>query len=565
MKRLVFALLMLSVGFSTVVINSLDGRDVVSGVYYAGILGEEVVFVPPSYDINVLYAKIGQNKEVFLIQSAENPVIVGLQDEMERRGNSVEKFVSTDPYSANLELAGKSGARKFVLVDPVYGYNTVSVFAYAKDNGMYLLFVDKANMEPVIDFLEGKGPQDILIYGYLDQEVKASLSDNGLQYREINKGDKFEDNLEVVELYLRQNPDKQQAILCDGNAFEDTITAGADPVILVSPIIPDITYDFIKGKVSEGKLRIGLVVDKEYAQTAYDLKEQINKELGDEEALTVLVKIGQGSGSGTALQEVDFFPLRGPTVGLRIEKAEYNTATKELEVTYKDTGNAMEYVKSTIIVFVDGAQKTSVGDETAFTIGRGELVGKKYPLEVESGEIVVNITSLFGTSSRSFENGIQVVLPAGKVQFTDGSALNVSAFAEDKATGDLMVTFRNTGSGAVYFKADAVVYSGDAGSVKVKDDTVYSLSPNEGQAVKFPGIMGQGDRVVAGANYGSREAFLEKRAEGEYVKAPEEAAPAGPAVDMTMILLLVVIVLVGVVAYLVLTKKEGKKEEARKK
>ena len=559
MKWLVLALLLLSVGFSTVVVNSLDGRDVVSGVYYAGVIGDKVVFVPPNYDLKIVYAKIGENGNVFLIQSSENPVIVGLQEGLENRGNKVEKYASVEPYAANLELAGKSGAKKFVLVDPVYGYNAVSVLAYAKDNGMYLLFVDKTNMGPVVQFLKGKSPQDILAYGYLDQEVKGALSDNGLTYREINTGDKFEDNLQVAELYMRQNPGKLQAILCDGNAFEDTITAGDDPVLLISQIVPQGTYDFIRQKVSEGKLKVGLVVDKDYAQTAYNLKESINGEVGSD-AFSVMVKIGQGAGGGGNLSEVDFFPLRGPSIGLEIQKAEYNTVTKELEITYKDTGNAMEYVKSTAVVLVDGAQAGTVGDEIAFPVGRGELVGKKYPLNVESGEIFVNITSFYGSSSKSLERGIQVALPAGRVEFTDTSALNVSAFAEDKATGDLVVTFRDVGSSKVYFKADAVVYEGNA-STKIKDDTVYSLSPNEGQAVKFPGIMKQGGRVVAGANYGSREAFLDKRAEGTYTKQPETAA-AEPGIDMTLILLLVVIVLAGIVAYLLLTKKG--KEEKRK-
>ena len=75
MKWLVLALLLLSVGFSTVVVNSLDGRDVVSGVYYAGVIGDKVVFVPPNYDLKIVYAKIGENGNVFLIQSSENPVI----------------------------------------------------------------------------------------------------------------------------------------------------------------------------------------------------------------------------------------------------------------------------------------------------------------------------------------------------------------------------------------------------------------------------------------------------------------------------------------------------------
>ena len=552
MKYLVFLLLVLSLGFSAVVVvNSQDGRDLVSATYYSINSGDRLVFVPPEYSDAVVYGKVGWNDEVILIQSANNPIIVGMKNELENRGNTVQLISSEEPYATNRLLAERSGARKFILVDPVYGYNTVSAVAYAKQNSMYLLFVDKEQKDAVISFLSGKSPQDILLYGYVDREVKDALDSAGLSYREINTGDKFDDNMQLVDLYFQQNPSKKQVILSDGNAFEDTITAGDDPLVLISPVISTSVFNYMKDKVSSGQISVGMVVDKEYAQTAYDLKESINQQLG-EEKLHVLVKFGQNvPAAGSGLFPVDLFPVRAPIIGLNIIGAEYNTLSRELEITYENTGNAPEYVKSRIIVFVDGVSVGILGDEEPFAVGRGEKFGKGYPIEIENGAIITNVTAMYGSSRKSTENGVVAILNAGRVEFVDRSSLEISGFTHDKETNDLLVTFANNGSSKAYFRADANLnISGMA--TRIEDENFYEVEPGEAKIVKFPGVMQGASGAIAGADYGSREAFLGNRIEKEYV--PQSAA------DYTLIFAGIVILLLLVIAYFVWDKMKAKKK-----
>ncbi|MCX6768651.1 MAG: hypothetical protein NTY83_02315 [Candidatus Micrarchaeota archaeon] len=542
MKYLVLALLLLSLGFSaTVVVNSEDGRDLVSATYYAANTGDKILFVPPVYNEPVIYGKIGWNGQIILVQSASNPILTGMADALRNKGNTVEMIISSEPYQTNRLLAERSGARKFILVDPVYGYNTVSAVAYAKQNSMYLLFVNTEQKDAVITFLKGKNPQDILLYGYIDGDVKDALSANGLSYREINTGDKFDDNMQMLDLYLQQNPSKKQVILSDGNAFEDTITAGDDPVVLISPVISTSVFNYLKDKVSSGQIAVGMVVDAEYAQTAYDLKESINQQLGSEK-LHVLVKFGQSvPAAGSGLFPVDLFPVRAPIIGLNIAGAEYNTLSRELEITYENTGNAPEYVKSRIIVYVDGNPIATVGDEEPFSIAKGQALGRGYPVEIENGAIIANVTAMYGSSRKSTENGIVAILNAGRVEFTDRSALEISGFTEDGE--DLFVTFANNGSSAVFFRADANAnISGRM--TKIEDDRVYSLAQGEAKMVKFPGVLKGSSGIVAGADYGAREAFLDKRVEKSYVPAPAAA-------DYTLLLAGLLLLLVLIIGYLV--------------
>ncbi|MCX8200143.1 MAG: hypothetical protein N3G76_01605 [Candidatus Micrarchaeota archaeon] len=542
-------------GHATVVVNSLDGRDVVSGIYYAAVRGEDVVFIRPTYDAQLVYSKIGTNNNVLLIQSKPSPIITGMASELKNRGNRVELVESDDPYKTNLYLADRSGASKFILVDSVYGYNTVSVLAYAKLNSMYLVFVDKSNLGSVISFLKSKSPREILLYGYIDAESKKALDGAGIAYSEINNGDKFDDNLQIADMYFKKNPSKRQVIVSDGNAFEDTIAKGDDPVILVSPLPPVHVYDYIKQKAAQGQIKVLMIVDSEYTQTIYNLKTSINNELGVQ-ALHAFVKIGESvSGSG-GMGPVELFPLPGPVLGLTVESVQYNTLTKQLEVTYKNTGNALEYAKSQIRVFVDGNLLSTVGDDDFFALGRGEKVGRAYPISIESGEVLANMTVLYGTSRRAAETGFMVALPAGKVQFKDSSVLNISGFTLDKNTNDLYVTYTNTGGIPLYFRPDATVTANGI-STKIRSDTVYSLQPGKGEIVKFPGIAKDGARIVGGANYGAREAFLEKRVEKEYVPAP-----SAQGIDTSTLLLVVVIVLVLLVGYLLLDKIRGQKQGA---
>ncbi|MGC9005233.1 MAG: hypothetical protein ACP5JC_01235, partial [Candidatus Micrarchaeia archaeon] len=416
LRFLLISLFLFGILHSIVVINSFDGRDVVSGVYYANVVGESVKFVPQSGDVMTTVKKIGSGNSVFLIESKNNPVYAGLDVLLINNWNSVEAYKSEDPYKTNLELAKKSGAKNFILVNPSYGYSAVSVLPYAKLKKAYLLFATKDNIDSLEEVLQDA--ESILVYGYVDDEVEKALEATGKRYESINTGDKYGDNIEIVKKYFSLNPSKKQAIFTDGNFLEDSIVAGDDPIIFIGMLVPDETYKFVKDEVEKGQMAVGLVVGEEYAQTAYNLKKRINNELGGDK-LSVLVKMGQ---SVPALSEhllpLDIFVLPGPVVSLSIEEAYYNDKTGAIEIVYRNDGNAFGYFKSSSFVYVGGEYTATIGDADVVGIKPGEEKGIRYKVDIppeKEGGIVLNTTVIYGASSKVFDNGFNVVLEAGRV------------------------------------------------------------------------------------------------------------------------------------------------------
>jgi len=542
--------------FSITVVNSFDGRDVVSGIYYAAVKNDTIIFATPSSTAQSIYAQVGSNQNVLLIQSTTTPVIAGLADGLTSQGDTVQTIQSDDPMQTNMNLAALSGASKFVIVDPVYGYNTVSALAYAKLNGMYLLFVDQSNADLVASFMKNQSVVSVLIYGYVDQAVINSLNSQGLPYTQINNGDKFADNMQLDDMYFAMNPSKKQIILSDGNAFDSTMAAGDDPVLLISPVVPDSVYQYLENKVSTGQISAAMLVDQSYAQTAYNLKTSINKDLGSDK-LSVFVKFGQSTGSG-GLGQVELFPLPGPTLGLDIDAVQYDTRGQELEVTYNNTGNALEYVKSSIMVYADGAYTATVGDQQPIPIEAGQVFGVSYPVTITSGAVTANITTYFGSSKLSFENGIQTMRDAGDVQFNDTSLLGITGFDKDQATDDLFVTYTNTGNVTEYFTASATIVSNGTSTI-INDDNTYTLPPAQGKMVKFPGIATDGVNITASAEYGARQAFLDKTVQKEYV--PGQAAAGATGIDPVLLGGAFIILVIIVALYLFFRKGKETKEK----
>ncbi|MEM4166043.1 MAG: hypothetical protein QW255_01635 [Candidatus Bilamarchaeaceae archaeon] len=543
-----FLLLLMGQLFAAVIVNSLDGRDVISATYYAALIGEKIVIAYPDSDLQNVFSSVGVNENVFLVQSEKNPVFVGLADSLKQRENKVTLFVSKDPFETNLELAKKSGVKRLILIDPIYGYNAVSTLPYGKQNKMFLIFVSKDNLDKATETINSIKPNEVLIYGYVDKEIKDALSKNAIAYKEINNGDKFDDNMEILNLYFSKNPSKKQVILADGNGIEDTIAGGDDPVLFIGQIVPISVYNYLKEKVAKDQITVGLVVDKDYFQTSYNLKQSINQDLGQKK-FTVLAKIGQSAGGQQGSPAaVPLFPLRGPISGLSIEKVEYNTAKKAIEVIYKNTGNAQEYVKSSIAIYVNGNKVSVVGDEEPFILDKGAVFGRVYPIDIEEGGISVNITSFFGISKKNLDNGIIGYFDVGKVDYVDNSQIEITSINVDKSSGDIVVVFTNTGDIPAYFRADVLTQINNR-STKIEDNVVYSLKPNEGRAVKFIGIGKDSNKIIAGANYGSREAFLNKRVEKEYVES-------STAFNETLLIGLVILLIIIVAVYFLVGKKK---------
>ncbi len=553
LRFLLISLFLFGILHSIVVINSFDGRDVVSGVYYANVVGESVKFVPQSGDVMTTVKKIGSGNSVFLIESKNNPVYAGLDVLLINNWNSVEAYKSEDPYKTNLELAKKSGAKNFILVNPSYGYSAVSVLPYAKLKKAYLLFATKDNIDSLEEVLQDA--ESILVYGYVDDEVEKALEATGKRYESINTGDKYGDNIEIVKKYFSLNPSKKQAIFTDGNFLEDSIVAGDDPIIFIGMLVPDETYKFVKDEVEKGQMAVGLVVGEEYAQTAYNLKKRINNELGGNK-LSVLVKMGQ---SVPALSEhllpLDIFVLPGPVVSLSIEEAYYNDKTGAIEIVYRNDGNAFGYFKSSSFVYVGGEYTATIGDADVVGIKPGEEKGIRYKVDIppeKEGGIVLNTTVIYGASSKVFDNGFNVVLEAGRVSYEDRSSLIIEDAVYDPAKDEFTAKIKNDGTVDCYFSY-SVEYSEEGSKIKIEDDTLYKLGVGEGKVVKMSNLLikePEKAEMKAKVRYGERAGFLEKTAEKE----------VGILAGLPLWLIVLVLIILGIVAYFILKRKREKRQ-----
>jgi hypothetical protein len=196
---ILLALLVAAHAEDMVSINSMDGRDVLSGIFYANVKGLPVNFMPSQGgNADIFSAKAGSGHDILLIQSSSNPVSGFVESDLKAKNNSVEVYASGDGGATNLALAKRSGATRFIVVDSAYSDSALSVLPYAKLTKSYVLLANKDNAAQVRDLVAGK---PVTIFGLVDKAVSDALSPYNPQI--IGKGeDKYEDNVEIGRAHV---------------------------------------------------------------------------------------------------------------------------------------------------------------------------------------------------------------------------------------------------------------------------------------------------------------------------------------------------------------------------
>ena len=549
-KAFFVAMLFAGLIHSAVVINSLDWRDVVSGVCYAYAKNDSVVFFVGGSDPTLMIKKMGGVGSVFLIESKNNPAYAGLDVILINNGNSVEVYKSEEPYKTNVEIAKKSGAENFILINSSYGYPAVSVLSYAKLKNSCVLFADSKNFESIGEVL--KDAKNILLYGAVDPEVRGWLDGMGKEYERIDTGNKYGDNIEVVDRYFSLNPSKKQVLLTDGNFLEGSIVSGDDPVILISPLTPDITYNYMKEGVRMGRISSGLVVGEEYAISGYSLKKRINSELGGDN-FSVLVKMNQKIPGVEGVIPLDIFPIPGPVVSILIKEADYNEKVKAVEVVYANSGNTHGYFKTSSLVYVGGEYFATIGDSEPVAIGPGEEKGVRYGLEIPAeigSDVVLNSTIIYGGWQGIFDHGVNTALNVSRAGYEDTSLLLIDDASYNPDKNELTARIKNAGSGNGYFLF-SVEYLEDGEKKIFNEEKVYELPPGETGFVRVRNFFIK-DLISAGMkakiNYGARVAFLDKTNEKE--------VRVGGAEEIPLWIVAVLVIAIGGAGYLLFRNRK---------
>ncbi len=512
MRKLIFIILFVlllliqtAIAEDQIVINSKNWQDVYSGMIYAKIKGVDVHYiVEETQGILLIKDVLDKNKkEVLNLESEDNPFIFGYKEKLEKEEFKVETLSGGE--EENLQLARRIVEQQkidsFIVIDDKLGYDAISVAPYASATKSFVLFANKDNIDEVFDFLS-ENAQQVLLYGGVDREVKEALKP--LNPEVIETGDRYTDNIEIVKKFLDKRATKQ-IYLTNGEFIEPGLFNNEFPTLLIgTQNMPDGVVDFIL----ESDVQVGVLI-------GYDLFDNA-KNIKDLTGMKLYLKYAQGRNE--QLYALDIYPLPKYNPNVEIKAVQYNTATKQLEVVYENTGDFFAYVQAlSHDLKVNGDSIAKVGDKEAFFTDAGTATTRIYDVDLSNylnEEIVAFSKVALGDSPASLTNLFTAENKVEIVSAEDYSEIKITDVVYNKGTKRFEVTVRNTGKENVFAAVDIVDII-----ITDKKRTIGSeqleIRPGKSEVFKIKVQLEEIDiednrKVKVHAKYGSRKDVLIK-------------------------------------------------------
>ena len=445
----------LGAAFDRVIVNSGDWHDVYSGMLYASLEGVPSNFLVSTKHGAILpYSIPTTEDDQFVVTGRAKPYVVGYAGYLQTKGYANARELLT--RNANFDLAELlTNVTQFIIIDPAYGYNAISVAPYAAVSKQYVLFADRRNIDDIVSFLADRDPTAVIIFGQVDREVKERLARFNPEM--INKGDRFTNNMVMVDRYLAIKPTKQ-VVLTNGEFLEAGLVSGSDPVLFIGRAnVPE----SIRGYIQKSDFEVGILIGNELIGTATFIRRQLG--------ISVFVKFAQGArvptGTIAQVEDLDRFPM--PRYDLQLEYASivYNRATRSLEVTYHNPTGMAEYFSSTITITLPDGTMIVVGDNEPWFLDKGEYKtivyttdtnGEAILLDDADGELTAKIFTTFGEGPKSLENAIEATLRISFVDIKDEALINITRLWYDKNRQAFIVTIENTGGVDAYVMPEMI-------------------------------------------------------------------------------------------------------------
>jgi archaellum component FlaF (FlaF/FlaG flagellin family) len=500
-----------------VIINSADWHDVYSGMLYASLSGIPSNFlVSQKHGAILLYSIPTAERSPFVVSSRSQPYVVGYASFLTAKGyDNATELVTRN---ANLDLARDlTSITKFIVIDPAYGYNAISAAPYAVQSRQYVLFADRRNIDEVLAFLQGRPPASLLVLGQVDREVKDALAP--FNPETVNTGDRFSNNLVMVDRYLQLKPTKQ-VILSNGEFLEAGIMSGADPVVYIGRTnVPDAVQQYIK----KSDIEVGILIGNELIGTATTVRRQLG--------ISVFVKFAQGArtpqGAIAQVEDLDRFPMPRYDLSLEIVSIVYNKATRSLEVTYRNPTDLALYFKSTLTINDGGTVKVTGDNDPLFLDKRGTktvvytAATDGTPLLLQGENLTAQVLTIYGEGPKSLENTLQATLSISQVEVKDDTAVNITDLYYDKSRQEFVATIENVGPVDAYVEPEMENLLINDEPVTVAAERAVLIKKGRSASIPIAIAMAEADfaanpQVTVRAYYGERELSLIKITEKSF-------------------------------------------------
>ncbi len=536
-----------------IIVNSRDWKDVYSGIQYSYLSNMQPKFlVSERHSTLLLNEIVKENNHIEIFSSKKNPFVVGYGPLLQSQGFDAEETVFA---SLSIELAKKlTEISNFIIIDDSYGYNAIAVAPYAIVSKSYVLFADKNNIGDILSFLDSRNVDKILIYGYVDREVRERLSKFSPEI--INEdGDRFANNVEIVKKYKEIN-DARQVILSNGEFIETEIMSGDEPVLFVGvQNVPEKIREYIKSS----NIEVGVLIGNELVGTATIVRR--------ETGISTFVKFARSarnpSGAVAQVEGLDIFSLPKYELSLSIESIRYNTVTRQLEVTLKNNVEQASFFRGTYTI-TSGSQVQTVGDTEPVFIDGNDLKTVVYEIEPILGEdeITARAYIVYGESKNSLERAIDATVTVSRITVMDETSISIEKLVYNKGKGSFYVHIKNTGKVDVYVDTEVVDLLIIDERETFGSENIIKISPGQTKESIIKASLTDEDlennqKVRVRAYYGQRENALVKILEGEFELVIQEF-------DILTYLPIVIILILLLLLILAMRKKKKKKEEAGK-
>ncbi len=503
---LALALLPGALAADHIIINSQDWRDVYSGTNYGNLVSTPNNFlVSTRHSTILLYSIPVERDNILVLTSRDRPFIVGYEDILRSRGYANPEEVRAT--NINLELLERlEGVDRFIVLDDAYGYNAISVAPFAAVDHSFVIFANQDNIDDILPLLESKNPSKVLIYGQVDREVKDALAQ--FDPETISKGNRFDNNIEIVRRYLAIKP-TSQVILTNGEFIEAGLMSGADPVLFLGrQNVPESVRAFIQ----ESDIDVGILIGNELVNSATFVRRQLG--------ISVFVKFAQGSrqptGAIATVEDLDRFPMPSYELGLEATSIVYNRATGGLQVTYRNPTGLAEYFKSTITLR-DGNAIKITGDEDALFLEKDEYKTVVYrtdtdgnPLNLQAQDLSGDIFAVYGEGPQSLEFTYQTTFDIDVIEVLDDAQVEIVGLEYDNLAKGFRVVLENTGEVDAYVSVELVDLVVNGEDLTVGGDGVLLLKAGKKGRIPVEVEMAEEDLadnpdVLVRAYYGERE------------------------------------------------------------
>jgi archaellum component FlaF (FlaF/FlaG flagellin family) len=513
---LIALLLVLPLVFSSeqIIANSRDWRDVFSVMMYGQTVKMPTQFLTSTNHAELIFNSIPKNDSLVIFSSQSSPFVANYQAFARGQGYAVVDETSSD--SLNLDLAKKlTAVNRFIIIDDAYGYNAIAAASYAAVDNYYILFANARNIGDVDSFLSSKRPASIILFGQLDAQVKSTLA----KYNPviINKGDRFEDNMAMIDRYQQIRKSKQ-VVLTNGEFIEQSLLSGDDPVLFIGKTnVPD----KVKAYISNSSFDVAILVGNELIGVATYIRRQIG--------ISVFVKFARGSrapsGPISEVEDLDRFPMPSYQLSLSVDSAVYNTGTSTLEVTYKNNVALATYFSSTITITPDN--KTLEDKEAVFIDGSAfktvlyNTLRDGSPLTLQALQAQAEIATFYGEGPNALENSLITKLNISRITILDESNIELADAMYDISAGRFYITVKNVGPTDVYVRPEVVEVLVNGEKVtKAATDTTFLVKGASAQipirlALSKADIL-DNTQVKVRAYYGVRENALVKIITGDF-------------------------------------------------